>query len=103
VKPVGRRTKQKATAGNTSAPDPPRFTSGPVVMEPDDGTKVEDTTTLRIIPSLRLGTGPLSLAKRGCHSADITDALDATETDWRPLHDAQVLRRRSGGAGESSA
>ncbi len=43
------------------------------------------------------------VAKRGRHSADITDALDATGTDWRPLHDAQVLRRRSGSVGESSA
>ena len=35
------------------------------------------------------------LGKRGCHSTDITDALDATGTDWRVLHDAEVLRRRS--------
>ena len=43
------------------------------------------------------------LSKRGCHSTDITDALDATGKDWRPVHDAEVLRRRSAAEGELSA
>jgi len=34
------------------------------------------------------------LGRRGCHSTDICDALDATGVDWRPLHDAEVMRRR---------
>jgi hypothetical protein len=40
------------------------------------------------------------LSKLGRHSTDITDALDATGTDWRPVNDAEVLHRRSAtGAG----
>jgi len=35
------------------------------------------------------------LSSIGCHSTDITDALDATGVDWRPLHDAAALRRRA--------
>jgi hypothetical protein len=34
------------------------------------------------------------LSALGCHSTDITDALDATGTDWRPVHDAEVRRAR---------
>jgi hypothetical protein len=34
------------------------------------------------------------LGKLGCHSTDVTDALDASGTDWRPIHDAEVSRRR---------
>ena len=34
------------------------------------------------------------LSAIGCHSTDITDALDASRADWRPLHDAEVLRAR---------
>lgn len=35
------------------------------------------------------------LSKRGCHSTDVTDALDATGRDWRTEHDETVLRRRA--------
>jgi hypothetical protein len=35
------------------------------------------------------------LSSLGCHSTDITDALDATGVDWRPAHDAEVRRRRA--------
>jgi len=35
------------------------------------------------------------LSAWGCHSTDATDALDASGVDWRPLHDAEVLRRRA--------
>jgi hypothetical protein len=35
-----------------------------------------------------------SLGRLGCHSTAITDALDATGFDWRPVHDAEVRRRR---------
>jgi hypothetical protein len=38
------------------------------------------------------------LSRLGCHSTDATDALDASGADWRPVHDAEVLRRRSGSA-----
>jgi hypothetical protein len=31
----------------------------------------------------------------GCHSTDATDALDASGVDWRSMHDAEVLRRRT--------
>ena len=34
------------------------------------------------------------LSEMGCHSTAITDALDASGADWRPGHDAEVLRRR---------
>ena len=34
------------------------------------------------------------LGEMGCHSTDATDALDASGADWRPEHDAEVLRRR---------
>jgi hypothetical protein len=34
------------------------------------------------------------LSARGCHSTDITDAMDASGADWRPQHDAEVRRRR---------
>lgn len=43
------------------------------------------------------------LSKRGCHSTEATDALDATGMDWRPVHDAEVLRRRSEGSGSPGA
>ena len=43
------------------------------------------------------------LSKRGCHSTDATDALDATGTDRRPVHDAEVLRRRWEGSSDPSA
>ena len=33
------------------------------------------------------------LSKRGCHSTDATEALDATGTEWRPVHDAEVAAR----------
>ena len=33
---------------------------------------------------------------RGCHSTDITDALDAAGVDWRAEHDADVARNREG-------
>ena len=36
------------------------------------------------------------LSALGCHSTDATDALDASGADWRPVHDAEVLRRRRG-------
>jgi hypothetical protein len=35
------------------------------------------------------------LAALGCHSTDVTDALDASGANWRPLHDAEVRRRRA--------
>jgi hypothetical protein len=35
------------------------------------------------------------LSARGVHSTDATDLLDATGADWRPIHDAEVLRRRA--------
>ena len=35
------------------------------------------------------------LSALGCHSTDITDALDASGADWRPVHDAEVRRARS--------
>jgi hypothetical protein len=35
------------------------------------------------------------LSARGCHSTDATDALDASGANWRPVHDAEVLRRRA--------
>jgi hypothetical protein len=35
------------------------------------------------------------LSRRGVHSTEITDALDATGADWRPEHDAGVRRRRA--------
>jgi hypothetical protein len=38
------------------------------------------------------------LSARGCHSTAITDALDESGADWRPVHDAEVLRRRGQGA-----
>jgi hypothetical protein len=34
----------------------------------------------------------------GCQSTDITDALDTTGADWRPVHDAEVRRARGGDA-----
>jgi hypothetical protein len=34
------------------------------------------------------------LSAMGCRSTDITDALDATGADWRPVHDAEVRRAR---------
>jgi hypothetical protein len=34
------------------------------------------------------------LSERGCHSTDVTDALDATGNDWRPAHDEEVRQRR---------
>ena len=34
------------------------------------------------------------LSKRGCHSTDATDTLEATGTDWRPVHDAELVGRR---------
>ena len=36
------------------------------------------------------------LGALGCHSTDATDALDASGAHWRPVHDAEVLRRRHG-------
>ena len=46
-------------------------------------------------------TGPLTptdvlatLSRLGCHSTEITDALDATGADWRPTHNVEVARRR---------
>ena len=30
----------------------------------------------------------------GIHSTDATDALDASGSDWRPVHDREVQRRR---------
>jgi hypothetical protein len=36
------------------------------------------------------------LSALGCHSTDATDALDASGADWRPVHDAEVLRGRRG-------
>jgi hypothetical protein len=33
------------------------------------------------------------LSSLGCHSTDITDALDGTGVDWCPSHDAEVQRR----------
>jgi hypothetical protein len=36
-----------------------------------------------------------SLGRLGCHSTAISDALDATGVDWRPVHDAEVRRRRA--------
>lgn len=41
-----------------------------------------------------------TLSTWGCHSTDITNALDATGHDWRPEHDDEVVRRRQeeGGA-----
>jgi hypothetical protein len=35
------------------------------------------------------------LSALGCHSTAIADALDASGVDWRPVHDAEVERRRS--------
>jgi hypothetical protein len=35
------------------------------------------------------------MANRGCHSTDATDALDASGGEWRPVHDAEVWRRRA--------
>lgn len=34
------------------------------------------------------------LSARGCHSADITDALYAANPTWTQTHDAEVRRRR---------
>ena len=34
------------------------------------------------------------LGERGCHSTEITDALDQTEVDWRPAYDREVMGRR---------
>jgi hypothetical protein len=34
------------------------------------------------------------LSALGCHSTDITDALDASGADWPPGHDAEVRQRR---------
>jgi hypothetical protein len=34
------------------------------------------------------------LAAIGCHSIDATDALDQSGADWRPVHDAEVVRTR---------
>jgi hypothetical protein len=34
------------------------------------------------------------LSAMGCHSTAATDALDASGADWRPAHDAEVLRKR---------
>jgi hypothetical protein len=31
----------------------------------------------------------------GCHSTGITDALDTTGQNWRPEHNAEVIRRRN--------
>jgi hypothetical protein len=36
------------------------------------------------------------LSALGCHSTTATDALDESGADWRPVHDAEVLRRRGG-------
>jgi hypothetical protein len=38
------------------------------------------------------------LGRMGCHSTDITDALDAADSGWRDRHDAEVERRRAQGA-----
>ena len=38
------------------------------------------------------------LSTLGCHSTAITDALDESGADWRPIHDAEVMRRRREGA-----
>ncbi len=38
------------------------------------------------------------LSALGCHSTAITDALDESGADWRPTHDAEVMRRRREGA-----
>lgn len=53
-------------------------------------------------------SGPLTatevlkqLATLGCHSTDITDALDGADPSWAVTHDAEVRARR-GGIGESS-
>lgn len=35
------------------------------------------------------------LARLGCHSTAIIDALDGTGTDWRALHDAEVAAGRN--------
>ena len=37
------------------------------------------------------------LSARGCHSTTITDALDESGANWRPVHDAEVLRARAEG------
>lgn len=36
-----------------------------------------------------------ALSELGCHSMDATDALDESGFDWRPVHDAEVMRRRA--------
>jgi len=33
-------------------------------------------------------------SQRGCHSTDVTDALDAAGADWRAAHDAELARKR---------
>ena len=38
------------------------------------------------------------LGGMGCHSTDITDALDAADSGWRDRHDADVEHRRAQGA-----
>jgi hypothetical protein len=38
------------------------------------------------------------LGGMGCHSTDITDALDTANSGWRARHGADVERRRAQGA-----
>jgi hypothetical protein len=34
------------------------------------------------------------LSALGCHSTDVSDALDASGADWRATHDTEVRRSR---------
>ena len=38
------------------------------------------------------------LSRRGCHSTDITDALDQADPSWSVRHNAEIMRRRAQGA-----
>jgi len=60
-----------------------------VVVTPPEGSW-ESTTPLSPTEVLE------QLSGLGCHSTDATDALDESGVDWRPVHDAEVLRRRRG-------
>ena len=59
-----------------------------VSVSPPEGPSWESASPLTATEVLE------QLSSLGCHSTDVTDALDATGVAWRDAHDAEVRRRR---------
>ena len=59
-----------------------------VAVSPPHGTHWRSSEPLTATEVLK------KLGQIGCHSTDVTDALDEADPQWRKRHDEEVLRRR---------